>query len=178
MARSIDELLEAFHSAASLSSSVSRLDLLMDLVATGDPRVPSILLHVMTDSNEPRAARIAALKQMRNGHGTSAARPRIAAAIAALLSDAADPQVSLQAALALRDFTDVEGVVVALGRIALGVDYSPELRYAAFTALERAEQNPGYPTLLRQLADDTLLGRVASSALRLWATRRTPTPNP
>jgi HEAT repeat protein len=180
MARTLDELLAQFQAGARRSSTVSRLDLLLDLERSHDPRVLPILLRIMEDPDEPRAARIGALKVMRNGQVTPIGRPRIASTIVNLLANGCDPHVRLQAALALREFTEVDGVLEALGGLARDAGESIELRYAAFTALQHAEPTNAYLTLLRQLAHDELFGRVASSALRLAATDggKAPAPNP
>jgi hypothetical protein len=154
MARSLDELLEQVRSDANRSSSVSRLDLLLDLGQSHDPSVLPVLLHIMADRDEPRAVRVGAMKLVRSGHLAPIERPRIAAAIVDLLAHGADPQLRLQAALALGDFTDVDGVLDELGGIALGIGESVELRYTACTARERAEPSPAYLTRLAQLAGD------------------------
>jgi hypothetical protein len=74
----------------------------------------------------------------------------------------------LEAALALGEFTDISGVLSALGSLALEPQELLDLRYSAFTSLERAGPTPECVDLLRQLSNDELLGRSAHSALARW----------
>jgi hypothetical protein len=74
----------------------------------------------------------------------------------------------LQAALALGDFTQSGGVLTNLSSIALARDESLDLRYAAFTALERAGPTPECVALLRQITRDEVLGDAARSVLSAW----------
>jgi HEAT repeat protein len=84
------------------------------------------------------------------------------------MSTDADPDLRLQAALTLGEFTDVEGVLPTLGALALEPHESIDLRYAAFTSLERAGPTTECINLLRQLSKDDMLGRSAQSAQVRW----------
>jgi hypothetical protein len=74
----------------------------------------------------------------------------------------------MQAALALAVFTDIDGVATALGGIALDSDEPIDLRYSAFTSLQRAEPTPECIALFRQLWTDEPLGPSARSVLSSW----------
>ena len=74
----------------------------------------------------------------------------------------------LQAALALGEFTDTPGVPTALGSLAMQPQELLDLRYSAFTSLERAGPTSECVNLLRQLSNDEMLGRSAQSALARW----------
>ena len=56
----------------------------------------------------------------------------------------------------------------ALGSVALASKELLDLRYSAFTSLERAGLTPESVNLLRQLSADEMLGRSAHSALARW----------
>src|SRR5229473_2157715 len=74
----------------------------------------------------------------------------------------------LQAALALGEFTDISGVLSALASLALEPEELLDLRYSAFTSLERAGPTPECLNVLRQLSNDEMLGSSAQSALARW----------
>jgi hypothetical protein len=74
----------------------------------------------------------------------------------------------LQAALALSDFTDVDGVLSTLGVVALAPENSIDLRYAAFTSIERAGPTPTSLAILGQIAADETLGDAARTTLSAW----------
>jgi hypothetical protein len=58
--------------------------------------------------------------------------------------------------------------VTTLGNQALEVQEPIDLRYIAFTSLERAGPIPECVALVRQLTNDELLGRSARSVLLRW----------
>jgi hypothetical protein len=70
--------------------------------------------------------------------------------------------------LALGVLTDVDGVLYALGSIALDESIPLDLRYSAFMSLERAGPTDSSMAVLRTLAHDETLGRTARSTLRAW----------
>jgi hypothetical protein len=92
----------------------------------------------------------------------------VANAVAEVLADKSRLPVRLQAALTLGDFTDIAGVLSMLNAIALAPDLSIDLRYAAFTSVERAGPTPECIALLRQIAADETLGDAARSVLSAW----------
>jgi hypothetical protein len=67
--------------------------------------------------------------------------------------------------LRLVSFTDVTGLVTALGFLALEAEELLDLRYSAFTSLERAGPTPECVNLLRQLSNDEILGCSARCAV-------------
>jgi hypothetical protein len=85
-----------------------------------------------------------------------------------VVSDRSSPDLRLQASLALAEFTDIAGVPTRLGRLALDSDEPIDLRYSAFTSLQRAGSTPECVTLLRELTTDEMLGHSARSLLSLW----------
>ena len=74
----------------------------------------------------------------------------------------------LQAALALGEFAQIDGVLARLSAVCLAQDESIDLRYAAFTSLERAGPTPECIALLRQVSNDDTLGSAARSVLLAW----------
>jgi hypothetical protein len=165
MSTSVDQSIAALRSRDARLSAAAKLGLLAELEGSNDPRILPLLVQIMTDSDEPAPVRVHVLKHMRNGRLTPDSRPSIAAAMLELLADAADAQVRLQVALALGNFTDIPEIVSALGAVAMAPGESIDLRYAAFTSLERTESMPRALGVLRQLASDEVLGLVARRAL-------------
>jgi hypothetical protein len=148
----------------------SKLDVLMDLERVRDPRVVPFLLQVLMNPHESEEVRIHVVKQLRKGSGllVPADRAIVAKVIGEVLTDAPAEDLRLQAALSLGDFTQIAGVLPTLSTIALARDDSIDLRYAAFTAIERAGPTPEAIAALRQITCDETLGDAARSVLSAW----------
>ena len=162
-----DRLMQAFRARAT-SSTAAKLDVLLDLERLTDPRVVPFLLEVLGDRGEAKEVRSQVLKRLRSGHPSAATRLLVAEAMLQLLADDLWPELRLQAALALGEFIDLAGVPAALGGLALDVALPLDLRYSAFTSLERAGPTAECVALLRQLAADETLGRSAQGVLAAW----------
>jgi hypothetical protein len=165
----LQRLVEVYHSRASGSVN-SKLDVLMDVERVRDPRVVPFLMQVVLDVRESEQVRIHVVKQLRNGTGVlvPADRPPVARALGEVLAEPISDEVRLQAALALGDFTDIDGVLPRLTGVALAHDESIDLRYAAFTSIERAGAATESIAFLRQIARDETLGDAARSVLSAW----------
>src|SRR6266852_3385174 len=149
-------------------SVMSKLDALMDLERVDDPRIVTFLVEVLVDQGEPTEVRINVLKQLRNGRLQPLQRQSVAEAVLQVVSDRSSPDLQLQAVLALAEFTDIEGVTATLGELTLDPDETINVRYSAFTSLQRAGATTECVTILRQLSADELLGRSARSVLLSW----------
>jgi hypothetical protein len=163
----VEVFIQAFEARAT-SSALSKLDVLMDLERLRDPRIVPFLLNVLENRGEPKEVRIHLLKRLRNGCLTSNDRTPVAGAMMRVLDDRSSADLRLQAALALAEFTEVDGVPGSLGRLALDADEPIDLRYSAFTSLERTGPTSECADLLRRLAGDETLGRSARSVLSAW----------
>jgi hypothetical protein len=163
----VEVFIQAFEARAT-SSALSKLDVLMDLERLRDPRIVPFLLNVLENRGEPKEVRIQLLKRLRNGCLTSNDRTPVAGAMMRVLDDRSSADLRLQAALALAEFTEVDGVPGSLGRLALDADEPIDLRYSAFTSLERTGPTSECADLLRRLAGDETLGRSARSVLSAW----------
>ena len=140
----------------------------MDLERLADSRVVPFLLGVLVDREEAVQVRSHVLKQLRNGRLTPSTRPLVAEALLRILWDGDFPQLQLEAAVALGEFIDLDGVHAALGEMALDVAQPIDLRYSAFTSLERSGPTTQCIAVLRHLATDEVLGRSALSVLSSW----------
>jgi hypothetical protein len=163
----VDRLIRTFRALAA-SSVIAKLDILLDLEGLADPRVVPFLVEVLADRRESITVRRHVLRWLRNGSLATAARRRVAPAILRIAADAAYPNMQLEAALALGEFVDLAGVPAALGRLALDGALPIDLRYAAFTSLERAGPTAEGVALMRQLSTDETLGPSARGALSTW----------
>ncbi len=163
----VERLIEAFRARAT-SGAASKLDVLMDLERLRDARIGPLLLQVLSDPQEAAEVRIHVVKRLRNGRLASNERGAVALAMIQVLRVGTSPDLRLQSALALAEFTDVEGVVQMLGSVALDVSEPIDLRYSAFTSLERAGPTAECVSLLRRLSADETLGRSARSLLSTW----------
>ena len=161
--------IETFRARAN-SSAASKLDALMDLERLPDPRVVPFLLGALTDEREPVEVRLHALERVRDGSlvNNTGRREAVASAILRVLHQQCQPRLRLHAAAALAEFTDVDKVVRALGTLTLDRDVSLDVRYSAFTSLERAGPTPECVAFLRQLLSDDALGVSAGTLLSLW----------
>jgi HEAT repeat protein len=163
----VERLIGAFK-ARSAWSVAPQLDALLDLEQLDDPRIEPFLVHVLADRREPTEVRIHVLKRLRNRRLQPAHRPTVAEAMLQVTLDRSSPPLRLQAVLALAEFTDINGVPGTLGGLALDTGDTIDVRYSAFTSLQRAGPTTECATLLRQLSADELLGRSARSVLSSW----------
>jgi hypothetical protein len=165
----LQQLLDAYAARASASSSV-KLDVLMDIERIRDQRVLQFLLSVVRDHHESDEVRIYVLKQLRLGNGLHSPDDRVVAAnaIGEVLASRSSADVRVQAALALGALAQVNGVLDQLAAICSAQDESIDLRYAAFTSLERGGPTPECIAHLREIASDDTLGGSARSVLSAW----------
>jgi hypothetical protein len=164
----VERLIHVFSTRGALASAAAKLDVLLDLERLRDGRVVFFLLQLLGDRSQPAEVRVHVLKRLRNGPLTAPDRIKVAGALRQLLSSGPSLDLRLQAALALGEFTDIAGVPPALGALTLEPHESIDLRYAAFTSLERAGPTPDCVNLLRQLSNDDMLGCAVRSLLVRW----------
>jgi len=169
----LERLIDDYRRRAS-SSVASRLDVLMAIEQVRDPGVAPFLVTLLEDHRESDEVKALAVQQLRcrveRLHPHEVAR--VANAIGNVMVDPSSPQLQLQAALALGEFTKVAGVLRRLNHVCLAQDESIDLRYAAFTSLERAGPTAESIALLRQMTGDETLGRSARSVLSAWHVER------
>jgi hypothetical protein len=154
--------------ARATSSVASKLEALIDIEQITDQRIVPFLLEVLADQREPAEVRIYVLKRLRNGGLRAEYRAPVAEAILLVVSDRSSADLRLQAVLALAEFTTIAGVVSTLGELALNRNESIDVRYSAFTSLQRAGATPESIDVLRQLSEDDTLGRSARGLLVSW----------
>jgi hypothetical protein len=168
----VERLIRVYSRRGALHSTAAKLDVLMDLERLPDERVVAFLLHVLKEPTEPSEVRMHVLRRLRDGRRdqplTPEERSAVAAALCELMVRGCSLELRLQGAVALGEFTDVPGVASALGSLALAPQELLDLRYSAFTSLERAGPTCECIRLLRQLSTDEVLGRSAQSALARW----------
>lgn len=169
MTDELERLVEAYRMRAS-SSVASRMGVLMDFVRIRDPRVVPFLLEILTDRHEPEEVRMYVLTELRNESGLAvpADGPPVAHAIGDVLADQSTTDLRLQAALALGEFTHIDGVLARLGAVCLSQDDAIDIRYAAFTSLERAGPMSESISLMRVISADEALGTSARGILSAW----------
>jgi len=164
-----DRLVNVYRTRGATSVK-SRLGVLLDIEQVRDARVVPFLLEILADWHESADVRIYVLKRMRNRNRFIAPtdRPLVAEAVGDVMTDESNVQLRLQAALTLGDFTDIAGVLSRLTTLSLAREESIDLRYAAFTSIERAGPTPECIALMRQIASDEALGGAARSVLSAW----------
>ncbi|HEY2592620.1 MAG TPA: hypothetical protein VGK33_01830 [Chloroflexota bacterium] len=140
--------------ARSDASVACKLDALMDIERVRDPRVMQFLIGVMADQREPVEVRVQALKRVRDGAPADGPREPAAAALLQVIHDSSASSLRFHAALALAEFTDVAGVRDGLGAVARDPAVPLDIRYSAFTSLQRGGPSPECVVLLRQLLAD------------------------
>jgi hypothetical protein len=164
-------LMEAFNDLGAASSATSKLDSLMDLERLDDPRIVPFLVAVLADETQSMEVRIHLIRRLRNGRLAPDERRLVASLLGRLVRRDGQLDLRLQTALALGEFTDVEGVLAALGTLALAPDEPIDLRYSAFTSIQRAGPTPECVALFQELSCDETLGRAAMSVLAMWDVR-------
>jgi hypothetical protein len=164
----VARLIEAFGARGQRNQSVWKLDVLLDLGRFQDPRVVRFLVAVASDDAEVPDVRVDALRRLREA--ASSPRLRLLAATAGLacLAPATDDQLRVHAAIDLGDFVDLDRVVDALAALAANPAEPLELRYSAFTSLQRAGPTAACLASLRSLSGDECLGQSARALLTSW----------
>jgi hypothetical protein len=163
----VDRLMAAFRAPAP-APAATKLDVVMALEGLQDPRIVPFLLRVLTYGREPTGVRVHVVKWLRNRHLAAEFRLGAAHAFLRVLARRSAPELRLESAVALAEFTDIEGVPAALGRVVLDATEPLELRYSAFSSLERAGPTPECIALLGLLRDDDTLGPASRSLLVIW----------
>jgi hypothetical protein len=154
--------------ARGTASVLSKIDALLDIEQLSHPRVLTFLLQVASSSNEQPEVRAHVIRVLRSRHYTPVERVSVAHATGTVLAGRSSPGLRALAALTLAEFTDVEGVIHMLGVVALDESEPLDLRYSAFTSLERAGHQAECVEILRQLSADETLGRSAGGLLATW----------
>jgi hypothetical protein len=167
----VARLISAFGARDSSAGTAWKLDILMDLGRFDGPRVVAFYAAVVADPEEPPEVRAEALRRLREASLTPEERVRAADASVRALAAGSDVALRLLGALALDDFIDVEGALPALGRVAANPDEPIDLRYNAFTSLQRTGPTPACVEILRALASDETLGQSATRLLAVWESR-------
>ena len=168
VADDVVQLIHAYAQAAASASVARRLSLLMNISRYDDPRVFALLSRVLTDRREPVQVRSYALRCIRTTGLSAANFEGAAAALVEVLAAEASLNLRVQAALALGWFVDARGVLAELGRTIAEPNVPLDLRYAAFTSLERIGPTAESVSLLRELQADELLGPTTHSTLVSW----------
>jgi hypothetical protein len=140
----------------------------VDLDQRPEPHILEVLRHTLEDPRQPVEVRLNVLKRLRGARLDSEQRKKVARTMLDLLGDRSRPDLRLQAVVALAEFADVGGVPSALGSLALDAHEPIDVRYSAFTSLQRAGPTTECIALLRQLLTDEALGRATRSLLSSW----------
>jgi hypothetical protein len=164
----VGRLIELYLAEARAASVSRKLSLLMYLTRYRDPRVFALLLQVLAEGREPTQIRTYVLKSLRNGGLAQDYRERAAAAMVQVVADHGSLDLRIEAALALAWFTDISGVIAVLGRTFADRSEPLDLRYAAFTSLERAGPTTEGINVLRNMRADDMFGPTAQSTLDRW----------
>jgi hypothetical protein len=167
----IDRLIQAFGSRGKWDQALWKLDILLDLSRLIDPRVVQFLATILTDTDEPLGVRLEALSLLRKTALSPGDRELAASAGLAVLAPGSAGQIRLHAAIVLGEFVDVEGVLRGLGTL-VAADFEPtELRYNAYTSLQRAGPTADCVAILRSLASDETFGQSARVLMASWGVR-------
>jgi hypothetical protein len=150
------------------TSHVARLNVLKVLEQERDPRVIAFMLSTVVDTQEPLEIRSHIVKWLRTTSVSSVPRASVANALLQILTGRAEPALRVESAVALAEYTDVPGVSAIFGCLTLDTDEPLDLRYCAFTALERIGPTPECVGLIRRLVSDDELGPASRSLLLTW----------
>lgn len=167
----LERLIATFGACGRPAGAAWKLDVLMDVGRFGGPRVVAFYAAVVADATEAPEVRSDALRRLRETLLTPDERTVAVAVCLDALAPESDLTLRLHAALALGDFVDVPAALAALGRLAADVDEPIDLRYNAFTSLQRAGPTPACLEILARLVSDPMLGQSASRLLAVWGGR-------
>lgn len=164
----VDDLLQAFGARGKRNQSLWKLDVLLDLGHLSDPRVVRFLATLVTDPDEPIDVRSDALARLREVAQSADERMLAARASLMVLAPGSDSRIRLRAAIVLGELVGVDGVLAALGALA-GAECEPtELRYNAYTSLQRAGPTEDCVDILRSLCADETFGQSARALMASW----------
>jgi hypothetical protein len=164
----IDQLISQFRERGSAASPAWKLGVVMELERLRDERIVPFLIEVLVDHRQPTEVRTHVLRRVKNGGIPPDENGRVAAALIFLLGETSNADLRTHTTLALGALTDVDRVLLVLGSIALDESAPLDLRYAAFSSLDRAGPTERSIAILRTLAADETLGRTARSTLHAW----------
>jgi len=163
----LDRLIETFSERPPVPIH-RKLDVLLDLEQLRDLRSVPFLLKVLRDHQEPLEVRMRTIRLLRLVQCPGDARTDVGRELSELLLDHGNAELRVAAALTLAGFAELAGVASALGAVALDASEALDLRYSAFTSLERVGPTPDCAEVLRHLAQDEALGPSARSLLAMW----------
>jgi hypothetical protein len=166
----LEHLLQVYQARPTAPASW-KLDVLLDLEPLRDPRILPFLLQLLLDGQQPSEVRIRVVRHLRDARRVGEARGSVAEALTRVVADRFSPDLRLAAVLALTEFTEVAGVVSVLGALAGDRAEPPDLRYCAFTSLERPAPSSEVAILMQHLSTDHLLGGAARALLTRWQRR-------
>ena len=164
----VEQLMHAFYSFQGPSATAWKLDTVLGLSALHDSRVFAFLVRLLSDNRESPDVRLDVLTRLRALDLNPVERALVASTMVDVLGRDVDARLRLNAALALGDFIEAEHVVDRLGTVVLSERESFDLRYAAFSSLERAGPIAAVVAVFEQLTSDDLLGPSAVSMLQTW----------
>jgi hypothetical protein len=163
----LEALMEALMSEAATLPLPARVEALERMDRLRDPRVVPFMLRLLANDSGPTKLRIHIVRLLRNGRLSTAERPQVANALIELLDRPVEARLKLQIVLALGEFTQVPGALEALGNVA-AADEPVDVRYAAFTSIQRAGPQLAGVRILMQLLEDETLGPSIRALLREW----------
>ena len=167
----VDALIQTFESRGKSDQSLWKLDVLLDLCGLVDPRVVRFLAAIAIDLDEPLDVRVEALTCLREAARSPTDRLVAARAGLAALASGSNGQVRLRAAELLGSFVDIDGVLSALGALAAAEHEPTELRYNAYTSLQRAGPTRACVAIVQSLTGDETFGQSARALLASWGVR-------
>lgn len=149
------------------SDADRRSTIIETLADSTDERVHCLFFTILTDKSEEDFVRVEVLKSVPFQDYTNEARRRFCNAICMILNDKNDDELVRQfAALAMRRFIDVDGVLELLEHIVTSEDEDLSIRYNALDAIERNATSPLCQSSLKRLVSVPVLGRSAARTLQ------------
>jgi hypothetical protein len=167
----VADLIRAFGSRGKRNQSLWKLDVLLDLGRLRDPRVVQFLAAIVADADEPPDVRSEALSRLRETAQSPSDRLVAASAGLTALAPESDSRIRLRAAIVLGELVDVDDVLSALGTLAAAESEPAELRYNAYTSLQRAGPTTDCVAIVRSLCADEVFGQSARALMSSWRVR-------
>ncbi len=132
-----------------------------------DERVHSLFLNTLCDKSEEDFVRVKVLKAVPFQDYTFDFRKRFCDAICTVLNDNGDDVLVRQyAALAMRSFVSVDGVLDLLESLVCNNQEDIDVRHNALSSIERNVKRPDCQSSLRRLVAVPELGRSADRTLQ------------
>lgn len=166
----VQQLIAAFHNQQQNKKNEypGKMTIIRSLEERDTPEVLTFFLQTVANPQEYDLARMEILKILRLYKSDEQQRQNIAQVLVTIVKEDQDDLVRSYAIMALRNYTGIEQVDDVVERVVTDEDEDEDLRFNAFSVLERIGPNERTRRLLQDLAEDEVLGSAVKRVRKTW----------